>query len=85
MKPMNVVRKYGSKFGRQALVAGFLLGAASSAFAVDPTSITELAAAAGTELAPVKLALLAIGGILLGIAALLYGIYKVVSMASGRK
>lgn len=85
MKPMNVVRKYGAKFGTVATGAGVLMLASSSAFAVDPTTITELAGMASTELGPVKLALLAIGGILLGIAALLYGIYKVVSMASGRR
>ena len=45
----------------------------------------ELAALAATEMGPVKNALLAIGAVLLGIAALLYGIYKVVSMANGRK
>lgn len=85
MKSMNVARKYGSKFGAKVLTVGAFIGATSSAYAVDPTTLQELAGAAATELGPVKLALLAIGGILLGIAALLYGIYKVVSMASGRR
>lgn len=85
MKPMNTLKKYGSKYGRQALVAVPLVAFSAASMAADPTTLAELAAAASTELAPVKAALLAIGGILLGIAALLYGIYKVVSMASGRK
>lgn len=81
MKYMNAAKKYG----RHALVAVPLMLVAGGAFAADPTTLSELAAAASTELGPVKLALLAIGGILLGIAALLYGIYKVVSMAGGRR
>lgn len=78
---MNRVKSFGFK----SLMGVALLAGASVAMAADPTSLSELAAVASTEMAPVKTALLAIGAVLLGIAALLYGIYKVVSMASGRK
>ena len=78
---MNRIKSFGFK----SLLALPLLVGTSVAMAADPTTLSELAAIAATEMGPVKGALLAIGAILLGIAALLFGIYKVVSMANGRK
>lgn len=81
MKYMITARK----FGRKVAIAAPLALVSVGAFAADPTSLAEMTALVTTEMAPVKVALLAIGGILVGIGALLYGIYKVVSMASGRR
>lgn len=53
-------------------------------FAADPTTLAEFSTAFQTEMGPVKTTLLAIGGILLGITALLFGIYKVLSMGGKR-
>lgn len=78
---MNRIKSFGFK----SLLAVPLMVGTTVAMAADPTTLAELAGIASTEMGPVKSALLAIGAILLGISALLYGIYKVVSMASGRK
>jgi hypothetical protein len=79
MKYMNTARK----FGRKLAIAAPLALVSAGAFAADPTTLAELAGVVTTEMAPVKTALLAIGAILVGIAALLFGIYKVVSMSKG--
>ncbi|SEE09139.1 hypothetical protein [Pseudomonas anguilliseptica] len=68
---------------KQLLAAGAAtLIIASPAFA---EGLADMTAAATAEMAPVKGGMVAIGVILLGVAALSFGIYKLVSMARGGK
>jgi hypothetical protein len=48
-------------------------------------TIGDLTSAAGTEMTPVKGAMITIGIILVGVAALSFAIYKVISMSKGGK
>lgn len=63
----------------------FVTGSASLLSVPAFADLADFATAATTEMAPVKTGMTDIGIILLGIAALSFGIYKLVSMARGGK
>lgn len=85
MKFMNVAKKYASnKYAQAGAVATGLMVSASGAFAQDADAITQLQTAVTTQLSKISSTQIAIGIILVGIAALSFCILKVVSMSKGR-
>jgi hypothetical protein len=57
----------------------------SSPAAMAADDLASLASGAATEMTPVKAGMVTVGIVLVGVAALTFGIYKIISMSGGRK
>lgn len=57
----------------------------ASPFASAAGDVTDLSTAATTEMTPVKAGMIAVGIVLVGVAALSFAIYKIVGMSGGRR